>query len=403
MIAALVIALGASGCSFVVSTIRQALETSSPGTTLVESQRVRGSTRGGPSGLRAISCGNAAGSPMRSVVFVAPRSATYVFESATTDYDGVLSVWDPSTGELGCNDDHSSTRASQVTVPLREGQRVEVVQGGYSGAAGSYELWVNGGAAVATTAASASDGGTPEPPQVLAASTTVQGDTRFRAPVVGIDCPPVGPMQEWAFTATEDGAQMFQVQADYDAYLGVVPEGSTTSMACNDDHGDITRSQVVIDVVAGVTYRVIVGGLSGGSGTYTLTSTSLATGGPVTVGQPVFFSSGAVSSQPDRCGAPAGSVDRTFTFRPPAEAFYAIQTDAPGWLVVSDGRRTLACVSLAAQHRAGLALKPGHRYEIVIELGASDGGAHFLSVERIAPEAPEWRGESSAPIDVVPL
>ncbi|UJR86567.1 hypothetical protein [Sandaracinus amylolyticus] len=392
--AAIVIALAVSGCSFVVSAIRGAVESSSTGTTLVESQRVRGSTRGGPSGLRAITCGNASGSPMRSFAFVAPRSATYVFESATSDYDGVLAVWDPSAGELGCNDDYSSTRASQVTVTLRAGQAVEVVQGGYSGAAGGFEIWVNGGAAVA--APEPTEVGPPAPPQALAAGTSVQGDTRFRAPIPGIDCPPVGPMQEWTFTATEDGAQMFQVQADYDACLGVVPEGSATSMACNDDHGDVTRSQVVVDVVAGVTYRVIVGGLSGRSGTYTLTSTALATGGPITVGQPVFFSSGAASSQPDRCGAPAGSVDRTFTFRPPAEAFYAIQTDAPGWLVVSDGRRVLACVSLAGQRRAGLALKPGHRYEIVIELGASDGGAHFVSVERVAPEAPEWRGEAGA-------
>lgn len=382
-----------SGCSFLFSTVRDSLSSTGEGATLGEAQHGSGSTVGGSS-RRPITCGGASSSPQRRYTFVAPRSAVYVFDSRTSDYDGVLAVWDPSGNELACNDDHSDTRTSQVTVALTEGQAVEVIQGGYSGASGHFDLWVTGGAEIAAASSS------PAAPQPLPVGHAVTGDTRFAAAISGVDCPPGGPMQEWLFTPAEDGSYLFAVEADYDAYLAVVPEGSSSAIACNDDTGDTAHSQAAVELTAGAAYRVIVGGFSGRTGTYSLTATALSSGGALTLGQPILFAAGTTDAHPDVCGAPAGSVDRTFAFRPPAEAFYVIHTNATGWLVVNDGHRTLACVAIGSEHRVGLALKSAHRYDIVLELGSGNAGAYYLSIERTDPDGPEWQGSSGGPTSI---
>lgn len=384
------------GCGILLNALRDGI--SSGGGPLAELARVRGNTSGARSRW-PIGCGAAASSPQHAYEFVAPRSATYTFDSTTSDYDGVLAVFGAGGQELACNDDHGGTRASQVAVALHEGQAVQVVQGGYSGRAGHYELWVTGqGGSPAATLAGAD--GTPlpvAPPQPLAPDSSVSGDTTGQPPIAGIDCPPASPMQEWSFTPTEDASYLFQVDSEHDGYLGLLAQGATGAIACNDDWTDTRHSRVAADLVAGTTYRVIVGGFAQQSGGYTLTAITLAQGGPLRARQPVLFAAGTTSAQPDVCGAPPGSVDRTFTFSPPTEAFYSVYSDAPAWLVVSDGRRVIACLRLGPEQRAGLALKSGHRYQMVLELGASDGAAHFFLVEEAAPDAPDWQVPPAAP------
>lgn len=106
------------------------------------SQLVLATTLGGASG-RPMSCGGAASSPQRAFEFTAPSDALYRFESRTRDYDGVLSVFDVSGRELGCNDDAGSARRSRVEAFLTAGQTVHIVQGGYHGAAGNFQVEVS--------------------------------------------------------------------------------------------------------------------------------------------------------------------------------------------------------------------------------------------------------------------
>lgn len=66
-----------------------------------------------------------------------------------------------------------------------------------------------------------------------------------------------------------------------------------------------------------------------------------------------------------------------------------------GTLVVSDGRRVIACLSLDPARRAGLLLKGGHRYRLTLELSSPDGQAHAMLVQRVRPDDADWR---SAPL-----
>jgi len=137
--------------------------------------------------------------------------------------------------------------------------------------------------------------------------------------------------------------------------------------------------------------RVIVGGFASQYGSYSLTAVPLSTGGALALARPVLFAAGTTDAEPDVCGAIAGSVDRTFTFTPRQEAFYAFTTDASGTLVIGDGRRTAACVPLVPDRRAGFVLKAGHRYSLVLELGVPDGSAHTFSIDRVDPAAADWQ------------
>jgi hypothetical protein len=394
---AIVVAL-TPGCGLIIGAARGAF--SSSGGPLTESMHVTGTTWGAVP-RRPLSCGNSAASPMHVYAFVAPRSATYTFESTTSDYDGVIAVYDPNGSELACNDDYQSTRSSQVVVTLSEGQTVEVIQGGYSGASGHYELWSSGSGGSSGSTLTLADGTVVDvpasPPQPLALATMVQGDTRGQPAILGIDCPPASSMQEWTFTATESASYLFQVDAQYDAFLGVLESDDGIALGCNDDWMDTNHSRVAAALVAGETYRVIVGGFSQQSGAYSLTAVPLTSGGALTVQQPVLFESGGTDAEPDVCGAPAGSVDRAFTFTPRAEAFYSFYADVTGLLVVDDGRSTVACLPLSPDRRSGLLLKARHRYSIVIELGVPDGMAHALVVDRVDPAAPDWQVPPSVP------
>src|SRR5262249_17666340 len=131
------------GCGLLFSLVRGAFDSS--GGALPEGTHVRGDTSFGSS-QRELACSHGGDAPQHVYTFVATRDALYSFESRTTDYDGVLSVRDPvADRELACNDDTNGSRGSEVVLSLTAGQRVEVVQGGYEGNSGRYELWVDAG------------------------------------------------------------------------------------------------------------------------------------------------------------------------------------------------------------------------------------------------------------------
>ena len=389
------------GCGIIISETRRALSGSGGGT--LAGAHVSGATSGGMA-RRPISCGGAASSPQNVYTFVAPQTGTYTFESRTSDYDGVLAVYAASGSELACNDDYQDTRSSQVMVALSEGQAVEVIQGGYAGGSGHYELWGVGAASDQSSIALGDGQGVvaaplpPAPVQPLAPGTMVTGQTTGFGSVEGyVDCPPAGPMQEWSFNPTESGSYLFQVDSQYDAYLGVLSAIDGTTLGCNDDWGDTSHARVATQLVAGESYRVIVGGLAQQSGAYSLTAVALQPSGALTIHQPVLIEPGDTDTAPDVCGAPAGSVDRTFTFTPRQEGFYSVYADVTGWLVVGDGREIVACLPLSPAVRSGLLLKARHRYSLVFELGYPDEMVHTVVVDRVAPDAPDWQVPPSVP------
>jgi hypothetical protein len=387
---AFALALTTPGCGFLLTTIIDASR--GPPAPLTQSQHVSGATSGG-SARYPMSCGAASGSPQIAFHFVAPQGAAYTFDSTTSDYDGVIAVFDASGNQLACNDDHGTTRASEVIVTLAQGQDVTVVQGGYAGGSGHYDLWVSSqcGSAALTLADGTVVTTTPTtPPQDIAADTSVQGDTTGLGAVAGVSCPPMSAMQEWRFTAPQDGAFLFQVDSGYDAYLGIL-DSAGTQLVCNDDWTSTTHARGMIELASGQTARVIVGGFASQYGAYSLTAVTLSTGGSLALGRPVLFAAGNTDTEPDVCGAMTGSVDRTFMFTPRQEAFYAFTTDASGVLVIGDGRRTAACVPLVPDRRAGFVLKAGHRYSLVLELGVPDGSAHTFAIDRADPAAADWQ------------
>ena len=71
----------------------------------------------------------------------APQAATYVFDTAGSDFDTVLEIQEGTCGRtvLGCNDDRDGLR-SEVSVDLEAGQLITVVVGGFRGAQGDFVL-----------------------------------------------------------------------------------------------------------------------------------------------------------------------------------------------------------------------------------------------------------------------
>lgn len=254
--------------------------------------------------------------------FLAPRTDVFVFDSTTSDYDGVLAIYDTHGAELGCNDDYGGTRASQITLSLSEGDSVRVVQGGYSGRAGHYELWVQGSGAALEAS------GQRAPAAALPESTQTSGDTAGLAPIAGLDCPPAGPMQDWTFTPSADGTYLVQVDASYDAYLAVFAEQDRVSLACNDDSGgSVTRSRAIVPMMHGTTYRVVVGGAGGQSGTYVVSAQPMPTSTALRVDRPLFFAAGGTDDEPNCAASPmARSTAPSCSRRPARRSTPSTQT-----------------------------------------------------------------------------
>nr|AYM52930.1 hypothetical protein [Sorangium cellulosum] len=104
-----------------------------------------GTTRGSLK-AKSASCG---GSDAPEVIhsFTAPEAGTYLIDTAGSEYDTVLSVFDGdcSGEELECNDDslwHSGV-TSELSVTLEAGQTITIVVDGYDRYSGRYELHVD--------------------------------------------------------------------------------------------------------------------------------------------------------------------------------------------------------------------------------------------------------------------
>ena len=101
---------------------------------------VRGTTRDGTNS-NSPSCSTGS-SPDVAFTWQAPSAGAYVFSTAGSEYDTVISVRsDTCVGsELACNDDFNGDRTSTVTVTVTVGQTVAILVDGFNNASGNYVL-----------------------------------------------------------------------------------------------------------------------------------------------------------------------------------------------------------------------------------------------------------------------
>lgn len=226
------------------------------GGSLTVGQAIHGVTTGGADRFQ-LPCGSSQpGTPDASFQFTAPEDGVYVFR-VTSDYDGVLAVYESGTA-LVCNDDDQTTRASRVNAPLVAGHTYDVVVDGFGGASGEFDL-------IATHPVT-------RPAGPIAIGQTVTGDTNGGADVFAPPCgsQPGTPEQDWSFVAPVTATYRLHVDSDFDGVLAVYPDGATDPLLCNDDAGSTRASEIEGSLIGGQRYHVVVDGYGGSTGTYSL-------------------------------------------------------------------------------------------------------------------------------------
>jgi hypothetical protein len=209
------------------------------------------------------SCG-LGGGPDAIVTWTAPSSGPFAFDTSASGYDTVLSIYDEceSNTELVCDDDGGPGTTSLVVHAVTAGETYVIAVSGYNGATGSWVLDIDDafgcgevdiGSAVGDAVASGSTVGEDED---LAQSCGAGG----------------GPDAVVTWTAPSSGTFTFDTSASaYDTVLSIHAAcGSGTELACDDDTGPGTTSQVVYAATAGVTYAIAVSGYNGATGSWVL-------------------------------------------------------------------------------------------------------------------------------------
>lgn len=345
------------------------------------SRREVGSTIGG--GVwRQLSCGRASTSPQRVYSFVAPSAGLYRFTSQTPrNFDGVLAVWNPTTDtQLGCNDDDGGSMRSQLAIELQQGETIEVIQSGYDGRGGEFEIGVSAAREGMTGTLVLEPITTPpmqrrplppqrpEGPQALVVDVLARGDTHG-AGRIGVVCPAVSALEKFRFVPPSTGHYLFRVDAAQEVYLSVL-DAAGAELGCA-GVGDESRVQVAVPMTAGVPVRVMVGANRDGPNPYALLATEVSLAPELEAGRAVLFDTGHADTSASLCGAAPGSVDREFTFAPRAEGLYAFAVDLPAVIEVTDGHRRIACIAASPGERNAIFLKARHRYAFVVEMGPS--------------------------------
>ena len=95
----------------------------------------------GSASFHATSCGGAFTAPDFTVVFTAPSTGDYRFDTRTSTFDTVLAALNGvcSDAEIDCNDDSYGLQ-SELEISLTVGQSITLVVTGYQGATGDFML-----------------------------------------------------------------------------------------------------------------------------------------------------------------------------------------------------------------------------------------------------------------------
>ena len=338
-------------------------------------------------------CGARQGSSDHVWHFRALRDGSYRFR-VTAEYDSVLAVIDESNRELECNDDFGgSTRRSEVVVALSTGHSYGVVVDGYQGAEGPYQLAVEDVAVGVPQ--NRAGGGAITVGQAVTGDTTGAGDQR--APSCGSS--PGNPDHVWRFTAPQSATYRVNLTGGYDCLVALFDD-TGAELACNDDEGSTSQSQVIVGLTAGRTYDIAVDGFSNGQGTYRLTVDAVAAGPapPPAVPQPAGTlpvrgsvqdtTVGGADQYTPSCGAMPGSSDDVWQFTTTRAGWYrfhvaaqydsvlAIFDDTGAEVDCNDDHNTTAESLIVTQ------LLARHTYHVVVDGYRGQTGAYTLTARR---------------------
>jgi Icc-related predicted phosphoesterase len=181
-----------------------------------------------------------------------------------SDYDTNLSVWTGTSHpltEVACNDDSSRVKQSQLNWQFKAGITYYIAIGGYTGETGNLIFNVTPVAALTNDKFSDAINITKFPFTAIQSTVNATVDANEASP----DCAISGSGSSVWYKYTPSSNQMVvfdTFDSDYNTVLSVWT-GSTqplTQVACNDNMG-AQQSQVIVNLTAGTSYFVNVGGV----------------------------------------------------------------------------------------------------------------------------------------------
>ena len=181
-----------------------------------------------------------------------------------SDYDTNLSVWTGTSHpltEVACNDDSSRVKQSQLNWQFKAGITYYIAIGGYTGETGNLIFNVTPVAALSNDKFSDAISITKFPFTAIQSTVNATVDANEASP----DCAISGSGSSvwYKYTPSTNQTVVFDTfDSDYNTVLSVWT-GSTqplTQVACNDNMG-AQQSQVIVNLTAGTSYFVNVGGV----------------------------------------------------------------------------------------------------------------------------------------------
>lgn len=197
----------------------------------------------------------------------------------------------------------------------------------------------------------------------------------------------------YVFVPETSGTYRVDLNGGYDCVVSILDDSGET-VACNDDTGETSHSQVEAALEAGRRYTVVVDGYRDATGTYTVRVDALTLDTPPPAGNALAVGQerpGDTRNQTDHrtppCGSTPGSPDEVWTFTPPEDGSYQIDTtsDYDGTLAVyAPGQsEPIACNDDEGSTRASrvnVQLSAGTAYEVVVDGYHGSVGSYRIGV-----------------------
>jgi len=200
--------------------------------------------------------------------FVPPIPGYYVIDTFGSNYDTALSVYGSCSPSslLTCNDDTESSAESEVSLVLDVGRQVFVSVDGYGGNVGEWVLSITAPPIPPVLPCVEEDLGWTAGSPVTAGNTSLDDDDLEQSCGSG-----PSPDHVLRFIAPASGAYVLDtLGSSYDTVLSI-HEGCAPGqeLACNDDFKDLT-SRIDVELTAGQSVLVVLGGFGGDAGEWVL-------------------------------------------------------------------------------------------------------------------------------------
>jgi hypothetical protein len=202
--------------------------------------------------------------------YTPPTTGMVRLSTLGSSYDTILTVYTGTRGSLtqvGCNDQVTGTITSLLTLRMTAGTTYHIMLGGDFGSVGDLRF----SAQDVTGLVPVNDDFDNAIPVVRVRFLDRQDNrVNFPAPDDPVTCDPnVGGTIWYRYIAPADGTATFSTfGSNIDTILALYTgtRGNLTQVACNDDGGSGVTSLVTLNVTAGVTYYVLIGGDAGTTG-----------------------------------------------------------------------------------------------------------------------------------------